>query len=150
VNHAMTPHISRIDPKGRIIIATPGLVGHDRSAEGVARALRDAGYEVIYTGPGQTAAEMVAAVITEDFSILVLSILSGTHMAIVARVIEMLAQGGASDTGVLVGGTIPQEDAFALEILGARAVFTPRTTTDEIVEAVDHLNAVYGSVVRAS
>src|SRR5689334_5473303 len=141
----MAPH-----PKGRVVIAKPGLDGHDRGAKVVARALRDAGYEVIYTGLHQTPEQIVATVIAEDASVLGLSILSGAHMTLVARVIEQLAQKGASDTAVVVGGIIPPADVFGLEVLGARAVFTPGASTQEIVDAIDHLTSIYGSVVRTS
>ena len=141
----MAPH-----PRGRVVIAKPGLDGHDRGAKVIARALRDAGYEVIYTGLHQTPEQIVATVIAEDASILGLSILSGAHMTLVARVIELLAQRGAADTAVLVGGIIPQEDVFPLQILGARSVFTPGATTQDVVDTVDHLTDVYGAVVRGS
>ncbi|KRF22497.1 methylmalonyl-CoA mutase [Phycicoccus sp. Soil802] len=137
-------------PRARVVMAKPGLDGHDRGAKVIARALRDAGYEVIYTGLHQTPEQIVATVIAEDASILGLSILSGAHMTLVARVIELLAQNGASDTAVLVGGIIPRDDVFALEILGARGVFTPGASTQDVVDAVHHLSAVYGSVVERS
>ena len=144
-------NISRSRPsvrsRGRVVIATPELDGYDGGAKLVAGALREAGYVVIYTGLRQTPEQIVASVIAEAASILGLSIVSGTHMTFVARVIELLAEKGASDTAVLVGGAIPPEDAFALAISGARRVFTAGTTLDEVVEAIDHLNAIYGSIV---
>lgn len=144
------PRTSGPQPRGRVVVAKPGLDGHDRGAKVVARALRDAGYEVIYTGLHQTPEQIVATVIAEDASILGLSILSGAHMTLVARIIELLAEHGAADTAVLVGGIIPPDDALALEMMGARGVFTPGTSTVEIVETVHYLADVYGSVVKAS
>ncbi|MGV9631997.1 cobalamin B12-binding domain-containing protein [Streptomyces sp. NPDC003487] len=128
-------------PRARVVIAKPGLDGHDRGAKVIARALRDAGYEVIYTGLHQTPEQIVATVIAEDAPLLGLSILSGAHLTIVRRVIELLAREGADDVRVLVGGIIPDADVTALEAMGVHAVFTPGADMRGIVETVDRLSA---------
>ncbi|MFC6066156.1 cobalamin B12-binding domain-containing protein [Streptomyces ochraceiscleroticus] len=126
-------------PRARVVIAKPGLDGHDRGAKVIARALRDAGYEVIYTGLHQTPEQIVATVLAEDAPLLGLSVLSGAHLTIVAKVIELLAQEDASDVRLLVGGIIPDADVRALEAMGVHAVFTPGADIRGIVEAVDQL-----------
>jgi methylmalonyl-CoA mutase C-terminal domain/subunit len=136
-------------PRVRVVVAKPGLDGHDRGAKVIARALRDAGYEVIYTGLHQTPEQIVATVIAEDASILGLSVLSGAHMTVVTKVIDLLAAHGAGDTAILVGGIIPQDDVFALETMGVRGVFTPGAALTDIVDAVHHVASTYGSVVGA-
>jgi len=118
----------------RIVVAKPGLDGHDRGAKIIARALRDAGMEVIYTGLHQTPEQIVATVIQEDADAVGLSILSGAHMTLVPRVIELLREQGADDVLVAVGGTIPAEDVPALKELGVAEVFGPGTPTQRIVE----------------
>jgi methylmalonyl-CoA mutase C-terminal domain/subunit len=118
----------------RAVVAKPGLDGHDRGAKIIARALRDAGVEVIYTGLHQTPEQIVETVIQEDADAVGLSILSGAHMTLVPRVIELLAQHGVDDVVVIAGGTIPAEDIQALEQLGVARVFTPGASTVEIVE----------------
>ncbi len=118
----------------RIVIAKPGLDGHDRGAKVVARALRDAGMEVIYTGLHQTPDQIVETAIQEDADAVGLSILSGAHMTLVPRVIEGLQGQGADDVLVLVGGTIPDDEASALKQSGVAEVFTPGATTGTIVE----------------
>jgi len=128
-------------PKGkerriRVIVAKPGLDGHDRGAKVVARALRDAGMEVIYTGLRQTPEQIVEAALQEDVDVVGLSILSGAHNYLVPRVVELLRKAGASDVLVTVGGIIPEEDLKALEDLGVRGVFGPGTTTDAIVSYI--------------
>ncbi|POX42172.1 methylmalonyl-CoA mutase [Streptomyces sp. Ru71] len=128
-------------PRARVVIAKPGLDGHDRGAKVIARALRDAGYEVIYTGLHQTPEQIVATVIAEDAPLLGLSILSGAHMTIVRRVIELLGREGADDVRVMVGGIIPDADVTALEAMGVHAVFTPGADMRGIVETVDRLSA---------
>ncbi|MFE7954536.1 cobalamin B12-binding domain-containing protein [Streptomyces sp. NPDC057413] len=128
-------------PRARVVIAKPGLDGHDRGAKVIARALRDAGYEVIYTGLHQTPEQIIATVIAEDAPLLGLSILSGAHLTIVRRVIELLAREGADDVRVLVGGIIPDADVTALEAMGVHAVFTPGADMRGIVETVDRLSA---------
>jgi methylmalonyl-CoA mutase C-terminal domain/subunit len=121
----------------RVVVAKPGLDGHDRGAKVIARALRDAGHEVIYTGLHQTPEQIVAAVIAEDACVLGLSILSGAHLTIVQRVIELLAQEDAGDVRILVGGIIPDADVTALEAMGVDAVFTPGADIRHIVETVN-------------
>jgi methylmalonyl-CoA mutase C-terminal domain/subunit len=118
----------------RIVIAKPGLDGHDRGAKVVARALRDAGMEVIYTGLHQTPDQIVETAIQEDADAVGLSILSGAHMTLVPRVIEGLHGQGADDVLVLVGGTIPDDEASALKRGGVAEVFTPGAATGTIVE----------------
>jgi methylmalonyl-CoA mutase C-terminal domain/subunit len=118
----------------RIVIAKPGLDGHDRGAKVVARALRDAGMEVIYTGLHQTPDQIVETAIQEDADAVGLSILSGAHMTLVPRVLEGLRGQGAGDVLVLVGGTIPDDEAKALKKCGVAEVFTPGAATGTIVE----------------
>ena len=118
----------------RVVIAKPGLDGHDRGAKIIARALRDAGMEVIYTGLHQTAEQIVETAIQEDADAVGISILSGAHMTLVPRILDGLRQNGAEDVLVIVGGTIPDEDAKELRSLGVGAVFTPGTPTGEIVD----------------
>ena len=120
----------------RVIIAKPGLDGPDRGAKVVARALRDAGIEVIYTGLHQTAEQIVAAAIQEDADAIGLSILSGAHMTQFARVLELLAERGASDIVVFGGGIVPAADIAELERMGVARIFTPGAPTQEIVDWV--------------
>ncbi|GAB3067433.1 cobalamin B12-binding domain-containing protein [Intrasporangium mesophilum] len=120
----------------RVVVAKPGLDGHDRGAKVVARALRDAGMEVIYTGLHQTPEQIVEAAIQEDADVVGLSVLSGAHMTLFARVVELLGQRDASDIIVFGGGIIPDDDIPELEALGVAKVFTPGATTTEIVEWV--------------
>ena len=120
----------------RILIAKPGLDGHDRGAKVVARALRDAGMEVIYTGLRQTPEMIVEAALQEDVDGVGLSILSGAHMTLVPRVIEGLRETGIDHVQVFVGGIIPDQDAAALQELGVAAIFGPGASTEDIVEAV--------------
>ena len=122
--------------KIRVVVAKPGLDGHDRGAKIIARALRDAGMEVIYTGLHQTPEQVVATVIQEDADAIGLSILSGAHMTLVPRVVELLREHGADDVVVTVGGTIPADDAPELKKLGVAEVFTPGAPTDEIVDFI--------------
>ncbi len=120
----------------RVIIAKPGLDGHDRGAKVVARALRDAGVEVIYTGLHQTPEQIVAAALQEDADAIGLSVLSGAHMTQFARVIELLKEQNAADITVFGGGIIPDADIAALTELGVARIFTPGTPTSEIVDWV--------------
>jgi methylmalonyl-CoA mutase C-terminal domain/subunit len=122
--------------KIRVVVAKPGLDGHDRGAKIIARALRDAGMEVIYTGLHQTPEQIVATVIQEDADAIGLSVLSGAHMTLVPRVVELLHEQGVDDVIITVGGTIPAEDVPELKELGVAEVFTPGASTDEIVEFV--------------
>ena len=120
----------------RIVVAKPGLDGHDRGAKVIARALRDAGMEVVYTGLHQTPEQIVEAAIQEDADGVGLSVLSGAHMTLFARTIELLKQRDASDIVVFGGGIIPEDDIPQLEALGVAKVFTPGATTTEIVDWV--------------
>ncbi len=120
--------------KIRVVVAKPGLDGHDRGAKIIARALRDAGMEVIYTGLHQTPEQIAATVIQEDADAVGLSILSGAHMTLVPKIVEMLREQGADDVLVTVGGTIPADDIPELKRLGVAEVFTPGSPTDDIVE----------------
>ena len=120
----------------RVIIAKPGLDGHDRGAKVVARALRDAGVEVIYTGLHQTPEQIVAAALQEDADAIGLSVLSGAHMTQFGRVLELLRERGAEDITVFGGGIIPDADIAELERMGVARLFTPGATTTEIVEWV--------------
>ena len=120
----------------RVVIAKPGLDGHDRGAKVVARALRDAGVEVIYTGLHQTPEQIVAAALQEDADAIGLSILSGAHMTQFSRVLELLAERDATDITVFGGGIIPDEDIAELERMGVAKIFTPGAPTHEIVDWV--------------
>jgi methylmalonyl-CoA mutase C-terminal domain/subunit len=120
----------------RVVIAKPGLDGHDRGAKVVARALRDAGMEVIYTGLHQTPEQIVDTAIQEDADAIGLSILSGAHMTLFARVLELLRERDAADIVVFGGGIIPEADIPELEKLGAAKIFTPGATTQSIVSWV--------------
>jgi methylmalonyl-CoA mutase C-terminal domain/subunit len=126
-------------PKPRLLIAKPGLDGHDRGAKYVAHVLRDAGFEVIYTGIRRTPEQIVAAAIQEDVAAIGLSLLSGAHELLFKRVLDLLDQQGARDILVFGGGTIPPADVGALKDMGVAAVFTPGTPAREIVEAVNEL-----------
>jgi methylmalonyl-CoA mutase C-terminal domain/subunit len=117
----------------RVLVAKPGLDGHDRGAKIVARALRDAGMEVIYTGLRQTPEMIVNAALQEDVQVIGLSILSGAHNAIVPRVMQLLRERDMADVRVIVGGIVPDEDAEALKQLGVAAVFQPGASLDAIV-----------------
>ena len=117
----------------RVLIAKPGLDGHDRGAKVIARALRDAGFEVIYTGIRQTPQMIAEAALQEDVDVVGLSILSGAHMTLCPKVIELLHAQGQEDALVLVGGIIPDEDAARLKAAGVHAVFGPGTASAEII-----------------
>src|SRR6266498_6030531 len=122
--------------KIRIVIAKPGLDGHDRGAKIIARALRDAGMEVIYTGLHQTPEQIVETAIQEDADAVGLSILSGAHMTLVPRVVELLKEQGIDDVLVTVGGTIPSDDIPQLKELGVAEVFTPGAPTQAIIDFI--------------
>lgn len=122
--------------KIRVLIAKPGLDGHDRGAKVVARALRDAGMEVIYTGLRQTPEMIAQAALQEDADVVGLSILSGAHMTLVPRVMHLLKQYGLDDVAVFVGGIIPDEDVPALQQLGVKGVYGPGTPLSDIVQAI--------------
>jgi methylmalonyl-CoA mutase C-terminal domain/subunit len=130
--------VSSSQKKIRVVVAKPGLDGHDRGAKIIARALRDAGMEVIYTGLHQTPEQIVETVIQEDADAVGLSILSGAHMTLVPRIVELLREQGAGDVLVMVGGTIPAGDIPALKAIGVAEVFTPGAST---VAAIDFIRA---------
>jgi methylmalonyl-CoA mutase C-terminal domain/subunit len=130
----------------RVVVAKPGLDGHDRGAKVVARALRDAGMEVVYTGLHQTPEQIVETVVQEDADAVGLSVLSGAHMTLFARLAELLQERGIDDVVVFGGGIIPDEDLPELERLGVARVFTPGATTTEIVDWVrEHVGAPAGA-----
>ncbi|MEO6091178.1 MAG: cobalamin B12-binding domain-containing protein [Umezawaea sp.] len=120
----------------RVVVAKPGLDGHDRGAKVVARALRDAGMEVVYTGLHQTPEQVVETALQEDADAVGLSVLSGAHMTLFARVIELLREKGAEDVVVFGGGIVPEEDMPKLTEMGVAKIFTPGATTTEIVDWV--------------
>jgi len=122
--------------KIRILLAKPGLDGHDRGAKVVARALRDAGMEVIYTGLRQTPEMIAEAALQEDVDVVGLSILSGAHMALVPRILELLKANGQSEVRVFVGGIIPDEDIPVLREMGVLGIYGPGTITDDIVRDI--------------
>ena len=122
--------------KIRVVVAKPGLDGHDRGAKIIARALRDAGMEVIYTGLHQTPEQIAETVIQEDADAIGISILSGAHMTLVPRILDLLADQGVDDVLVTVGGTIPARDVEELKEAGVAEVFTPGSSTEEIVEFI--------------
>jgi methylmalonyl-CoA mutase C-terminal domain/subunit len=123
----------------RVLIAKPGLDGHDRGAKVIARALRDAGMEVIYTGLRQTPPQVAAAAVQEDVDVVGLSILSGAHNVLVPEVLKALAERGGGAIPVVVGGIIPEKDIAALKEKGVREVFLPGTKTGDTVEAIRRL-----------
>jgi methylmalonyl-CoA mutase C-terminal domain/subunit len=122
--------------KIRVVVAKPGLDGHDRGAKIIARALRDAGMEVIYTGLHQTPEQIVETVIQEDADAVGLSILSGAHMTLVPRILELMAAQGVDDVIVTVGGTIPPDDVAELKGLGVAEVFTPGAAAQDAIEFI--------------
>ena len=122
--------------KIRVVIAKPGLDGHDRGAKVIARALRDAGMEVIYTGLRQTPEQIVAAALQEDADAIGLSVLSGAHMYLFGRILELLREKGVDDVVVFGGGIIPPEDIAALKAMGVKELFTPGTSTQDIIRFV--------------
>jgi len=124
------------DKKIRVLVAKPGLDGHDRGAKVIARALRDAGMEVIYTGIRQTPEMIAEAALQEDVDVVGMSILSGAHMALFPRVMDLLRENGLDDVLVVVGGIIPDEDVPILREMGIKGVFGPGTPTDAIVDFV--------------
>jgi methylmalonyl-CoA mutase, C-terminal domain len=124
------------DRKIRVLVAKPGLDGHDRGAKVIARALRDAGMEVVYTGLRQTPEMIAEAALQEDVAVVGLSILSGAHMALVPRILELLRTNGLDEVRVFVGGIIPDEDVPTLKSLGVAGVFGPGASTEAIITAV--------------
>ena len=124
------------DRKIRVLIAKPGLDGHDRGAKVIARALRDAGMEVIYTGLRQTPEMIAEAALQEDVDVIGMSILSGAHLFLVPKVIEAVKKTGLDDVGFFVGGIIPEEDAVTLKAAGVHAVYGPGTSTETVIQDV--------------
>jgi methylmalonyl-CoA mutase C-terminal domain/subunit len=128
--------------KVRVLVAKPGLDGHDRGAKIVARALRDAGFEVIYTGLHQTPEQIVATAVQEDVDAVGLSVLSGAHNYLFKRVLDLLKEKGADDIAVFGGGIIPQDDIQALKAIGVKELFTPGASTQDIIRFVrDNIRA---------
>jgi methylmalonyl-CoA mutase, C-terminal domain len=127
---------SSSEKKIRVVVAKPGLDGHDRGAKIIARALRDAGMEVIYTGLHQTPEQIVETVIQEDADAVGLSVLSGAHMTLVPRIMELLAEQGIDDVVVIVGGTIPSDDIAELKSLGVAEVFTPGAPAQQAIDFI--------------
>jgi len=125
------------DRKIRVLVAKPGLDGHDRGAKVIARALRDAGMEVIYTGLRQTPEMIAAAALQEDVDAVGISILSGAHNTLCPRIVDLLRENGMDDTLVLVGGIVPQEDIAVLKSKGISEVFLPGTSTEDIVNFIN-------------
>lgn len=123
----------------RILIAKPGLDGHDRGAKVIARALRDAGFEVIYTGLRQTPEMIAEAALQEDVDVVGLSILSGAHMALVPKIREVMNANELADVPIILGGIIPDEDKPALELMGVKGIFGPGTNTEAIVERINSI-----------
>lgn len=130
-----------MDKVPRIVVAKVGLDGHDRGAKVVARALRDAGFEVIYTGLRRTPDEVAQIAIQEDADIVAISILSGAHMTLIPKVMDALKQRGADDIIVIAGGTIPDDDAEKLKQMGVRGVYPPGTLIEEFVEDIRRMLA---------
>ena len=126
-----------MDRKIRVLVAKPGLDGHDRGAKVVARALRDAGMEVIYTGIRQTPDMIVEAALQEDVDVIGLSILSGAHMALFPRIVELMHENGLDDVLIIAGGIIPDEDVPQLKALGISGIFGPGTSTQDIVAFIN-------------
>jgi len=120
----------------RVVVAKPGLDGHDRGAKVIARALRDAGFEVVYTGLHQTPEQIVETAIQEDADVVGISVLSGAHMTLVPRILDLLSENEADDVMVVVGGTIPREDVVALKELGVAEIFTPGAPLAGIVDFI--------------
>src|SRR5690349_22198466 len=142
----MPSSASSTQSKIRVVVAKPGLDGHDRGAKIIARALRDAGMEVVYTGLHQTPEQIVETVVQEDADAVGLSVLSGAHMTLFARLAELLRERGIDDVVVFGGGIIPDEDIPELEKLGVARIFTPGATTTEIVDWVrDNVGAAAGA-----
>ena len=121
----------------RVVVAKPGLDGHDRGAKIIARSLRDAGMEIIYTGLHQTPEQIAATVVQEDADVVGLSILSGAHMTLVPRVVDLLRAEGAGEVLVIVGGTIPRDDIPALKELGVAEVFTPGAPIQGMIDFIE-------------
>src|SRR3954454_17148122 len=140
------PHMPAAEKKIRVVVAKPGLDGHDRGAKIIARALRDAGMEVIYTGLHQTPEQIVETVVQEEADAVGLSVLSGAHMTLFERLTQLLRERGIDDVVVFGGGIIPDEDLPELQRMGVARIFTPGATTSEIVDWVrEHVGAPTGA-----
>lgn len=139
LGHGLVEQGQTMKRRGRVLIAKVGLDGHDRGAKVVARALRDAGLEVVYSGLHQTPEQVVAAAIQEDVDVIGISILSGAHMTLVPEVLRRLREQGADDVAVVVGGIIPDEDREAMLEAGVVAIFTPGTPLQTLVSEVQEL-----------
>ena len=137
------------DAKIRVLVAKPGLDGHDRGAKVIARALRDAGMEVIYTGLRQTPEQIAAAALQEDADVIGLSILSGAHNSICPRLMELLHEKGLDEVLVIVGGIIPDADLPALKALGVAGVFRPGTAMQEIIDFIRQQTAIKAEASRS-
>lgn len=125
-----------MDKKIRVLVAKPGLDGHDRGAKVIARSLRDAGMEVIYTGLRQTPEQIVSAAIEEDVDIIAVSILSGAHNYLLPRIMQMLGEAGADEIGIVAGGVIPDKDIPGLKEKGILEIYTPGTKTQDVVDFI--------------
>lgn len=134
----MSNPIMNANQKIRVLVAKPGLDGHDRGAKVIARALRDAGFEVIYTGLHQTPEMIVRAAIEEDVQVIGMSILSGAHNALVPEIIDGIKKAGMDDALIIVGGIIPDEDIVELKKIGVHMVFTPGTSLTEVVDYIQN------------
>lgn len=128
-----------MDKPIRVLVAKPGLDGHDRGAKVIARSLRDAGMEVIYTGLRQTPEQIVAAAIQEDVDIVAISILSGAHNHLFPKILDLLKENNASDIHVIGGGVIPEDDIPFLKEVGVEGVFTPGTSTKDVIKFINNL-----------
>jgi len=126
-----------MDKKIRVLIAKPGLDGHDRGAKVVANSLRDAGMEVIYTGLRQTPEQIVEAAIQEDVDVIGLSVLSGAHNVLVQKMMELLNEQGVKDVLIIIGGIIPGQDHSTLKEMGVDAIFSPGSTSEEIIQFIE-------------
>ena len=134
--------LSLVDSKVRILVAKPGLDGHDRGVKVIARALRDGGFEVLYTGLHQTPEQIVAAAIQEDVDAIGVSLLSGAHMTLIPRILKELSSKDAGDIVLFAGGIIPDADATELKELGVAAIFTPGASTEAVVQwATENVHA---------
>jgi methylmalonyl-CoA mutase C-terminal domain/subunit len=131
-----SPRLIPLERKIRVLVAKPGLDGHDRGAKVLARALRDAGMEVIYTGLRQTPEQIANAAVQEDVDVVGLSLLSGAHMTLIPKVVDLLREKGGDDIVVLGGGVIPPDDAAELKKRGVKEIFGPGTSTEDIVAFV--------------
>src|SRR5690554_6701651 len=136
--HEKRGRLNKMGKSIRVLVAKPGLDGHDRGAKVIARALRDAGMEVIYTGLRQTPEQIVAAAIQEDVDVVAMSILSGAHNQLFPKVVNLLKEEGVDDMLIIGGGVIPEDDIPKLKEAGIEAIFTPGTPTKEVIEYISN------------